>query len=68
MLKSVSGAFWSALEFLRAGSMAAPGGTRSGATDAEVYASSRTNHGSAHPLVLDVGKYSPTRRVIVDGI
>ena len=54
--------------FLRAGSVAAPGRTRSGAPDAEVYAPPRTNHGSAHPLVLDVGKHSPARRFVVDGI
>ena len=34
--------------------MAATGRARSEAHDAEIYAPPRTNHGSAHPLVLDV--------------
>ena len=45
--------------------MAAPGRTQSGAPDAELYASPRTNHGSAHPLVLDVGGPLAACRVVV---
>ena len=48
--------------------MAAPGRTQSGAPDAELYASPRTNHGSAHPLVLDVGDHQSVRRVVVDDV
>ena len=52
----------------RAGSVAAEGRTRSGASDAEVYASPRTNHRRAHPLALDVGKHRPARRFVVDKV
>ena len=44
----------------RAGSVAAEGRARSGAPDAEIYASPRTNHGSCHPMVLDVGDHHPS--------
>ena len=43
--------------------MAAPGRTRSGAPDSELYASPRTN-----PLALDVENHRPVRRVVVDGV
>ena len=47
--------FGRASGLLRAGSVAAPGRTRSRTPDAEVYASPGTNHGSANLLVLNVG-------------
>ena len=68
MFGSVSGAFGSASGSPRAGSVAAPGRSRSGVPDAKVYASPRTNHGSAHPLALDVGNHQPVHRVVADGV
>ena len=56
------------LVLLRKGSVAAPGRPGSGAPDAELYASPRTNHGNAHPLVLDVGKHRIVRRVVVSRV
>ena len=67
-VRECSGRSGRASGFLRSGSVAAPGRTRSGAPDAEVYASLRTNHGSAHPLALDVGNHQSVRRVVVDDV
>ena len=56
------------LVLLQKVSVATPGRTRSGAPDTEFCTSPRTNHGNAHPLVLDVGKHRPVRRVVVDEV
>ena len=65
----VLGSVWScSSRLLRAGSVAAPGTTRSGSPDDEVYASPRINHGSAHPLALDVGNHQSVRCVVVDEV
>ena len=53
------------LDSLRAGSVATPSITRSGAPDDEIYAPPETNHGSANPLELDVGNHWSVGRVVV---
>ena len=67
-VRECSGRFGRASGSPRARSVAAPGRTRSGAPDAEVYASPRTNRGSAHPLALDAGKHLSACWFVADDV